>query len=1403
MNANIDWDFISIMEGKAIKTGYHPSQNSGVTIGTGFDLKERTEENIGEFGFSNSLIQKISPFFQLTGAEASEKAPSLQLNDDEVAELDSKSKAYYTSLIANKYEQDSGKSFYDLSKEKQTVIASVGFQYGSFSRTPNFWKAVTNDDWEAVENELRNFGDAFSTRRNNEADYLIGKKKVENLLSQDTGVRKAKRKKIVYEKKEPEPIEGVDVKRELKIDDGELYLDKLYKTFNNFNLQNTAPTLGEGAKAAISENFISANVARALTFPTFESDGFSFSKDEEFIKKRFAEEKIRPEFYDEFSGVVSKEHFEATILRVKEYQDRRDILDSLGWKGVALEVGSFFLDPVTWLGYGAATKVLSPVLMSTRLTRLEKFKRAGSVYAGTEAVLFSPVVLENPTYGTSDLIIAAALGGTLGGGASAIFTKNLNNIAKAELLQDIEESGHKLTTKGEKEFKNVKKPLNTKLLEETVDVTEDVGLIKDIRLMFPKVRDLPFLFLAPFTRSGALGTSKSEVVRLFNFLGMEEPVGYTFKEGTKRAGQVAPQDDTVELIKNQVIQGGHNLVYQDVLPALKGYLREQGHNIFGQFVAIRAKKRFMLEVAEVIRNPNSPLASNKHIAKAAQAYRTGFRYMVDQIKRSGIDVPSDFKYFDQYLPRKISQERFGQLVDRIGYDGVVQLVEQAILRTQPRLNDSATAVVRKPDTIKVPSQKPLKERLKKINSTVKDLTAKIKELKKKKPKATAVKSLAKYNARLEKLSKELEGLKNERLDLDEAIKRGDVEDLTVKANKAQVLARAIVKAAQNVNRGAFDIEKLVRFSDVEELRAYLDEVMPEEHLSAIKESVLKDFADNIDLITSGRLESRIRLDETFETTIKGQKVRFDDLLENDVDYLWHSYMNEMSGWIALGSRMNLKNRKDLLKYKNKLNQSIDEAYGNKKDRFKAKEEKKTIDSFFKNILGRSAEDDPTDFTSTSLRNLRKFNFMRVLNQVGIAQLPEFGMATAQQGFTTLVQEIPHLKSLLVKAQKGELDDTFFQELAELGSANGTEYLARAVTTSDIEDIGQTAVGRSVEDSGYGEKIHGVSAVGERATGYFSGLFLIDSMQRRLTMRLFVNRMAKDLIDVAESGKSLDKLGKRLNRYRVLGFTDEELLEIAKEFGGKNVITEKTALGRRVKQFNFSQWKNQDLVQKFARRTNRYTQRAVQYNYLGDTNRFFTDTGLGKTLGQFRSFIMTAWSKQFLHNLALADFSTFATFSYTMLIGGLAYVGQTHMNTIGMSKDEKRKYLKKKLGDVDAGDYSKISMAAFQRAGWSSLIPPMMDLPLSAFAPEHRFNFRTSGLEVNLWTGNPTYDLFTGTGRTLLAIGKSARKDYEFSRKDLNRMLRLLPFQNMYGVNNILNYIRDNSGLPPDGTRNRL
>ena len=55
--------------------------------------------------------------------------------------------------------------FNDLTSAQQTIIASVGFQYGNFDRTPKFWSAIVAGDWETVEKELRNFGDNYSKRR--------------------------------------------------------------------------------------------------------------------------------------------------------------------------------------------------------------------------------------------------------------------------------------------------------------------------------------------------------------------------------------------------------------------------------------------------------------------------------------------------------------------------------------------------------------------------------------------------------------------------------------------------------------------------------------------------------------------------------------------------------------------------------------------------------------------------------------------------------------------------------------------------------------------------------------------------------------------------------------------------------------------------------------------------------------------------------------------------------------------------------------------------------------------------------------------------------------------------------------------------------------------------------------
>jgi len=172
-NSQINWNFIEKLEGN-LNYGHQPSKNSGVTIGSGFDLKGKTESDLKDMNFDPDLIDIFKPYLGLTGDEAAAaiKNNNLVLNPEQTSKVNRLSKKYYTDWIVDQYES-TGKKFNKLSPEQQTVIMSVGYQYGNLkTRTPKFWKGVINDDWDSVVNELRDFKDDYGTRRNTEADLL-------------------------------------------------------------------------------------------------------------------------------------------------------------------------------------------------------------------------------------------------------------------------------------------------------------------------------------------------------------------------------------------------------------------------------------------------------------------------------------------------------------------------------------------------------------------------------------------------------------------------------------------------------------------------------------------------------------------------------------------------------------------------------------------------------------------------------------------------------------------------------------------------------------------------------------------------------------------------------------------------------------------------------------------------------------------------------------------------------------------------------------------------------------------------------------------------------------------------------------------------------------------------------
>lgn len=172
----IDWDLIGHLEGERFH-GYVPNpkgSKSGVTIASGVDLSAFSAATLA--GLPQDLIDTLSPYFGLRGQAALDilAAKPLEITPHDADRLDAFVRARALTAIASRYDDDSDVAFLAIPDAAQTVIASVSFQYGPDlrERCPKFWNACIAQDWPAVIAELRDFGDAYPTRHDQEADYL-------------------------------------------------------------------------------------------------------------------------------------------------------------------------------------------------------------------------------------------------------------------------------------------------------------------------------------------------------------------------------------------------------------------------------------------------------------------------------------------------------------------------------------------------------------------------------------------------------------------------------------------------------------------------------------------------------------------------------------------------------------------------------------------------------------------------------------------------------------------------------------------------------------------------------------------------------------------------------------------------------------------------------------------------------------------------------------------------------------------------------------------------------------------------------------------------------------------------------------------------------------------------------
>lgn len=405
-----------------------------------------------------------------------------------------------------------------------------------------------------------------------------------------------------------------------------------------------------------------------------------------------------------------------------------------------------------------------------------------------------------------------------------------------------------------------------------------------------------------------------------------------------------------------------------------------------------------------------------------------------------------------------------------------------------------------------------------------------------------------------------------------------------------------------------------------------------------------------------------------------------------------------------------------------------------------------------------------------LRLLRDYQFFRVMNQVGIAQVPELGVALSQGGFRESAQQIPELGNILKRAKSGTLSNEFLDEL-EVMFGPGTDRLRRSFS-KNLDDYGAS------EDPIW-TKTDTLFRRGKALTADFSGMPFINASLQRLTAALLGQRF----VNLAFGTRRLTQ--GQLDRLANIGLSADDTNRILAKIR-KHSLTVEGVFGRKVKRLNVDEWNDPELEAKFIEALHRESTRIIQENDIGQTRREFV-TPLGRTLLQFRSFIIGSYEKHLLHGLHYRDAQTYAGWMLSTMLGGMAYIAQTQLNSAG--REDREEYLEKRLS------WEAIGAAAFQRTAYSSLLPGAIDTAMYPIGLDPVFGYsRTTGQASDFVSGSPVFGFVDDAQLAVRGLSTAAwDSDYDLSQKDVQRVQNLMPFANALGLRNSF-YIAT-SGLP--------
>jgi len=538
---------------------------------------------------------------------------------------------------------------------------------------------------------------------------------------------------------------------------------------------------------------------------------------------------------------------------------------------------------------------------------------------------------------------------------------------------------------------------------------------------------------------------------------------------------------------------------------------------------------------------------------------------------------------------------------------------------------------------------------------------------------------------------------------------------------------------------------------------------------------------------SGNLKHRSNIDETFVgakgSSIEGISLK--DFVKTNAFNITEGYNERMSGLISLAKNMDIYKVSDIQNVigsalKNNTSEGLYNLNLTKTGQNSLLNAAgKDLQFAFDRILGVPQVEGFSPWRKGA-EMVRNFNVLRLMGGAVYNQLVETSNMTGSVGYKAMLRSMSEMEGLSRDMKTGRAPNEIINHIENYIGGAGGEYLQRldyASHTAWQDHYGATK-GAKVLD-----KLDTLISKGASGVLNKTGMTGLMVQQKRNWALSFVN----GLIDISHGIEHGGAAYLTKERLAHLGYSEEDFGKLKTALKKYTSGTTEGVVVPEIKKFDIEGFAGNEpaLHHQLMAAVMRESDRVIQENDLAAMIPWMGNT-LGQLGFQFMGFSMQAWNKQLMFGMHHRDASTVNTMFQGIFFGSMVYSARMYQQSIGMEEAARQKFLEDRLSP------QKIIANGWSRTGASSMLPNIISTVMPAQYGGDLFAGGRTTSDLSGLMSNPTL----GLANSVLTLAKKSIVNplddtKQFTKSDMNAFFKLLPMNNLMGVNNVMNSISNN------------